>query len=379
MTQASGAFHHLRRTGASMKIILMSDTHFGFGSGTERWDDSFLTFEEGLSQEADAFLVAGDVFDTRIPTQETFSRVMELLFALKGRKSDVTVNGKEHGVPVIAIHGNHERRVRGLVNPVEALAKGGLLKHVHCSTALLEKGEEKVAVHGLSAVPHQYLSTVLQEWNPQPLPGAYNILMFHQNLKGFVRSNEGIPKTSLPQGFDLYLCGDIHEQHQSTVHGKPLILPGSTVATQINKDACNPRSFVTIDTVTGSIAFVPFRNQRKVFYLETSKKEETHQLVAEALEGEHTYKPIIKIVSPEPIEHMSGEAIFMLTQKKDLPAISFKEQTQSVQQSGKQTLATKLKEAGLDPQRFGEVFELLSHKKPEQAFALLKTETKKDV
>ncbi|NIQ17993.1 MAG: hypothetical protein GTN43_04250, partial [Candidatus Aenigmarchaeota archaeon] len=56
------------------------------------------------------------------------------------------------GIPIVAIHGTHERRTKGLLNPVEALEKAGFLIYLHCNGVIFKKGSERVAVHGMSGV-----------------------------------------------------------------------------------------------------------------------------------------------------------------------------------------------------------------------------------
>ena len=369
-----------------MKLLLMSDNHLGFASRTEREQDAFLAFEEGIRAglSCDAILLGGDIFDTRIPTAEAFSSAMEILLLPLSSQSEVKVTGikgkelkSKPGIHVIAINGNHERRVRGLVNPVQALEKGGFLTRLHCNGVLLEKGQqEKVAVQAMSAVPEQYAETALKEWDPKPIPGCYNILMFHQNLEGFVRSETTIPKEALPEGFDLYLCGDIHERHSSTLHGKPLLLPGSTVATQINKDSCEPRSYTLLDTQANTQESIPFKSQRSVHYIECQTKEEVEQALAKALHEKQSLKPIIKVKSPVPRDELQArfgnQAMLMVAQEKELPSLTIEEQKVSVQQQGREILEKNLKSLGLDPRLFEQVFELLLEKKQEEALTLLK-------
>jgi DNA repair exonuclease SbcCD nuclease subunit len=140
------------------------------------------------------------------------------------------------GVPVIALHGNHERRTLGLTNPVEALEAAGHLIHLHAATLIFDTPERKLAIHGLSNVPDQYLLATLRAWNPKPVPGAYNILALHQSIGNFVYSTEERPSldlSDLPPGFDIYLCGHVHNRAETLFDGKPLLIPGSTERTQL--------------------------------------------------------------------------------------------------------------------------------------------------
>ena len=129
-----------------MKISIISDMHLGYAYGTERENDSFLAAEEAIeaSADCDAILVGGDIFDTRTPTTETLIRSMQLFMKTNfwegGAKVVEGVGGKSlsdfsplntSGVPIIAIHGTHERRSKGLMNPVEGLEKAGFVIYLH--------------------------------------------------------------------------------------------------------------------------------------------------------------------------------------------------------------------------------------------------------
>ena len=178
-----------------MRIAVLSDFHLGYAYGTERQEDSFVQAKEALSFAAssDAMLFAGDLFDSRVPRPEVFARALGLF--MNNGSSNVSVSSfisDEHREinlpqkPKIAIFGTHERRGKGLVNPVQSLEFAGFLVCLHCETIVLEKDGEKVAVHGMSGVPESFSKAVLEEWAPKPIAGCTNILLLHQNLREYV-------------------------------------------------------------------------------------------------------------------------------------------------------------------------------------------------
>jgi len=63
-----------------MKLVVFSDAHLGFGYGTELFDDPFNALNEIIDQnkDADGFIIAGDLFDSRTPKQEVFARAMRI-------------------------------------------------------------------------------------------------------------------------------------------------------------------------------------------------------------------------------------------------------------------------------------------------------------
>jgi DNA repair exonuclease SbcCD nuclease subunit len=273
-----------------LKVAVISDLHLGTKWGTEREQDSFdqarEAFERALELGAQLILVPGDIFELRIPRQEMWARAMRVLslpLAREGGKfklADILDKNLEdispvalRGVPVVALHGNHERRSAGLVNPVQALEAAGLLMHLHHNTLVLETPAGKVAIHGMSNVPERYARDVFNTWNPKPVEGATNILMLHQSLGQYVYSDEEHPTldvADLPPGFDLYICGHVHYHEESEIHGRPLLFPGSTVRTQlIPIEAERAKGFYMLDMGEElSYEFVELRSIRDFFYEE---------------------------------------------------------------------------------------------------------------
>ncbi|MEM2877940.1 MAG: DNA repair exonuclease [Candidatus Hadarchaeales archaeon] len=270
-------------------MAVISDMHLGAKWGTPREEDSFdqarEAIERALELGAQAILIPGDIFDVRIPRQEVWARSMRVL-SIPASVTNRGVNllegpGKEisdfsplhfRGIPVIAIHGNHEKRTRGLVNPVEALEAAGLLVHLDREFVMLEGGGEAVAVHGMSNVPEQHARSTLLSWNPKPLKDAVNLLMIHQSLGQFIYSSEEKPTLDipdLPKGFDMYICGHIHERSESSAHGAPLIFPGSTERTQLLKaEAESGKGFYIIDTKGFRYEFHELTTTRDFYYEE---------------------------------------------------------------------------------------------------------------
>ncbi len=380
-----------------MKLSIISDLHLGFGTGSEREEDSFEAASEAIemSADCDAILVAGDIFDTRIPTTETLIRGMQLFMKTNFWEGGAKVSegiGKDlseysplnlSGVPIIAIHGTHERRAKGLMNPVEGLEKAGFVIYLHCNGVVLQKGKERVCVQAMSGVPDQYAESVLSQWNPQPVEGAFNIFMFHQSVAPFLYADRTIGIEALPKGFDLYVAGHMHEPQQSNHSQNTFLIPGSTIQTQLNKESIQRRGFWILDTESRSLDFRELGSQRKVYYraFENPEQEDIETEIEKILEETHEKKPIIRIrltgkeTDTSAIqEKFQDQAI--LSFKKDfeeepIPTRTLEEHTLSVQELGRKLLRENLQSAGLDPERFESIFELLLEKKTEQAQEML--------
>jgi DNA repair exonuclease SbcCD nuclease subunit len=380
-----------------MKLSIISDMHLGFGTGSEREEDSFGAASEAIemSADCDAILVAGDIFDTRTPTTDTLIRAMQLFMKTNFWEGGAKVSeglGKDlseysplnlSGVPVIAIHGTHERRAKGLMNPVEGLEKAGFVIYLHCNGVILQKNREKVAVQAMSGVPDQYAESVLSQWNPQPIQGAFNIFMLHQSVAPFLYADKTIELETLPKGFDVYVAGHMHESQQSTHSQNPFLIPGSTIQTQLNKESIQRRGFWILDTESRSLDFRELGSQRKVYYraFENPEQEDIETEIEKILEETHEKKPIIRIRLTGKETDTSGiqdkfQDQAILSFKKDFeeeapPAKTLEEHKLSVQELGRKILHENLQAAGLDPERFENIFELLLEKKNESAQELL--------
>ncbi|MBU0898787.1 MAG: DNA repair exonuclease [Nanoarchaeota archaeon] len=391
-----------------MKISIISDTHLGFAEGTEREDDSFENLQEALekSRDCDVILLPGDIFDRKVPSQETVSRALNIFVKLLSEKNDVEIfegigkglEGVEHkkinGIPIIAIHGTHERRTRGLVNPIEALERAGFLIHLESNGVILRKGEEKICVQGLSGVPDQYVEKTLQEWNPQPVFGCFNIFMLHQSLEGFLYAPHLVPLRALPRGLDLYIDGHIHNPVVSSYDSKPLVITGSTIQTQLNKESVKPRGFWIFDTkeMEKGIQYIEFQNQRKVYVDEmiNAKQVEVEEKIRQTLSQRHDKKPVIRIkltgktdVDVNTLKNKYQD-VALLSFKKDLEkdeieTKTIEEQKLSVEDLGKKLLRQNLESAKLNPETFETVFEMMEQGKGEEVVAFLRDNMNKPI
>jgi len=235
-----------------LKVAVLSDLHLGFAYGTERGEDSFANaeqaFSKALSEDPDLILIPGDIFHDKIPRPEVLGRAIDLFAKVNNsmkskpllikRIKENKLSQTEHLIPpIIAIWGTHERRHSGSVNPAQILEKAGLIYCLHAESILVEVKYSKLGIHGLSGVPESYARDALKSWSPRPFEEAPNVLMLHQNFKELLPVDDALSFMDLPDGFDLFLLGHIHWPSESS-HPKskaPIIFPGSTVITQLNK------------------------------------------------------------------------------------------------------------------------------------------------
>ena len=278
-----------------MKLAVMSDFHLGYAYNTERREDSFIQADEALQlaqeQKVDAILIAGDIFDSRLPSPDILGRAISLF-------------KKFNEIPIIAIHGTHERRGKDLINSVQLLEKAGLLKHLHCNNIVLDINGQKLAVYGMSGVPEDYARVVLEKYHPQPIEGAINVFMLHQSLEPFLytgQSKSTLNLTDLPHGFDLIVGGHMHWNEEKEYGGGKFIIPGSTILTQMRKiESEKPKGVYIYETK--SLTFIPLKTSRKFYYkklfFENAKTSEVFDKVRIALQNFETVskKPIVRLI-----------------------------------------------------------------------------------
>lgn len=272
-----------------MRLSIISDTHFGYAYGTELQEDSFIQGAEAIQKaidlNSDVILLAGDIFDSRVPSQDVLARAAEIfqkpllaenknvkLAEMIGKKKEDISELSLKGVPVIAIYGTHERRGKGLTNPIQLLEKAGLLINLHCSCIVLGINGEKLAVHGMSGVPENYARVVLEKWAPKPVKTAFNIFMFHQSVEQYVYSDDEsamLKIEDLPRGFELFVDGHIHWNDVTDYKDSKFMLPGSTISTQMRKiESEKPKGFYFVEIEKGNFKtnFVKLETPRILYY-----------------------------------------------------------------------------------------------------------------
>ncbi len=403
-----------------MKLAIFSDTHLGYGCGTEREQESFENAEKALKicleQGADCILLPGDVFDSAVPSQEEWRETFRIFSEAKSHPSNMGVRRIKNGqseslkvkhIPIIAIHGTHEFRGKRFANALEVMEKAGFLFYLHAGCIELEKDGEKIAIHGLGGVPEKKALDVLKAFNPQPVEGRKNILVLHQSIKELLPFDDemiaSIGFSDLPGGFDLIVNGHFHWLLEQDLGEKKFFIPGSTIITQMKKLECKkPKSVTVFDTKTMKASFFEIPEQRKMFYetinFENASAEQVKEKVKQALqkilENGFEKKPLIRlklkgtlekgvtsadIILDSVLQHFSGKAIVSVG--KDFSSDSFKKKVEELRllQKNRKSISSmglELLEKNLLETRFEknvdvrELFELLEAGKIEDAIKL---------
>jgi len=228
-----------------MKIGIVGDNHLGYPRFEE---DSYVQAERamlGAAEKCDLIINAGDIFDTRIPKLETLQKGIGLFSRIKA--------------PVFAIYGNHERRTKEMTNPVELLLTAGVVKYLHGTDGVFEKNGEKAQVFGIGNIPDRYAKTAVESALKRFVPeeGAFRILVLHQTISDILKTEEEELSLDFLENlpFDLIINGHIHKRMEK-LDGK-VLMPGSTVITQLKKDETEPKGYYVYDTKTRKAEFFP--------------------------------------------------------------------------------------------------------------------------
>ncbi len=396
-----------------MKIAIISDTHFGYGWESRRAEDAFIQAQEAFekAKDCDLILLPGDIFDERTPKPEVWSKTLKVLsIPLTSKKTGLRIVDSNisrkisplvfSGIPVVAIHGTHERRSKSFVNPIQLLEKMGYVIHLHGEYVVFEKDvdgkKERVAVSGMSGVPEKFAPEVLRAMNFKKIENAYNILLFHQSVENYVYSDdeESVLKISdLPDNFDLIIDGHIH--WFNITGQKNLVFPGSTVMTQMRKiEAEIPKGFLKVDTETGKIEFVKLKSARKFFYREINTEGLNSQQLTEKisselekiLEDKFEKEPVVRFVlkgekdleiDMNHLKRIYGDKVILhikkkitLSKKNYQYLQEFKKHRKSISEIGRELLEKNISEKFNKKINFDfyDLFELLAEGKNDLAF-----------
>ena len=399
----------------------MSDFHLGFGIGTERYDEAFDNAEQAirlaLANNPDAILHAGDFFDKPVPSQETWEHTFRIFSGLsltksnlkgvrikKGSREEITFTH----IPFVAIHGTHEYRGSDFANALDVLESAGYIVHIHAARIELSSGSKTVVVHGLSGIPEKKALDALKLWNPKPVEGACNIMLFHQSIKEFLPFDDNMVATismaDLPKGFDLVVDGHLHWHSEENLPGLRLLLSGSTLTTQLKKlESKKPKGIFIFDTKTKELNFLALPRQRDFFYeklqLDNADQQQVRRAVksvlSRILSRDFEIKPLVRIklsgtlakgISPSDIvlsdfaKEFSENAIISFS--LDFEEKSFRKKLDGLRrlQSSKKSIASlgiEMLEKNLKETQFNSafdarrLFELLAGGRLEDAVAIL--------
>ncbi|KAK5132429.1 hypothetical protein LTR08_009112 [Meristemomyces frigidus] len=275
----------------TIRILISTDNHVGYGERDPiRGDDSWKSFHEVMcvakERDVDMVLLAGDLFHENKPSRKSMYQVMRSLrMNCYGEKpcelemlSDASetfdaafnhVNYEDPdinvAIPVFSIHGNHDDPSgEGHLAALDILQMSGLVNYygktpesdnIAVKPVLLQKGNSKLALYGLSNVRDERLFRTFRDGNVKFFqPGTqkddwFNLMSVHQNHHAYTETGY-LPENFLPDFMQLVVWGHEHEclidPRTNPEMGFRVMQPGSSVATSLVAGEAVPKHIAII-------------------------------------------------------------------------------------------------------------------------------------
>lgn len=212
-----------------MKILHISDCHLGGWKNEKIEEISFNAFEKaidiGIKNNVKAILITGDLFDVPLPSLKT------IISAIKKLKE-----AKEKGIKIYAISGSHDISISN-VGAINLLEASGIIKNVDFtkSNDINYFIDDNLFVIGLSGKKRgkeiEDLKSLKEflEKNKKNFQDKKKILLIHSTIEELSDLKiESIKISQLPNYFDYYGFGHIHENKILKKDGKIFAYPGPT-------------------------------------------------------------------------------------------------------------------------------------------------------
>jgi DNA repair protein SbcD/Mre11 len=187
-----------------------------------------------LSEQVDALLIAGDLYDGEQTSMKTARFLADQL-----RRLD------EAGIKTFIIRGNHDaesRITKELTLPDSVKVFAGRTEAVS-----LGRGGLEVAVHGVSFAHKHAPENLLPKFR-SPVSGSVNIGMLHTSLDGSAAHSLYAPCRLVDlhdAGFDYWALGHIHQRFAEQGRAA-IVMPGNPQGRDINEAGPKSATLVTI-------------------------------------------------------------------------------------------------------------------------------------
>ncbi len=241
-----------------MKFAHLADCHLGGWREPKLREANTQSFVHAIDycikEKVDFVLIAGDLFNTSLPSMEALKVGVEKLKDLKDAK-----------IPVYVIAGSHDFSPSGKTM-IDVLESAGLFKNVTRAEEIDGKlklqftrdPKTDTKITGLlgkkGGLEKEYYYELLTE-HLEAEPG-YKIFMFHSPINELKPADlagmEAMGISMLPKGFSYYAGGHVHVvQHQSLPGYQHIVYPGPTFPNnfaELEKLKCG--SFVIVEDNT---------------------------------------------------------------------------------------------------------------------------------
>ncbi len=235
----------------SVKFAHIADIHLGGWKIPEMGELNSRTFEMAIDscieQKVDFVLIAGDFFDTAMPSIDVLKLAARKLKELK-----------DAGIPCYLIPGSHDFSASGKTF-LDVLHSAGLCINVRSTEELELFEDEKIVIAGIAGLKTSREQEVIRKIKVPDLSQYKDkpkIIMLHTTIEENAPSGiiESLHTDDLPKGFDYYALGHIHTPFEQKIDGKLLVYPGPLFPNNFSEiEELNNGGFLIVKYENGKI------------------------------------------------------------------------------------------------------------------------------
>lgn len=231
-------------------FVHAADLHLGYAQyGLEArrqdFDNAFKELvDRTIELQADFIIIAGDLFHQARPSNVTLENTIRSFKRLK-----------DAGIPVLTVDGSHDSAPNTVTGTILCpLDSAGLIHHLPRHSGACWRKKDSCYVYGISNFHNKHktqeaLPKFMADNPPAPDSHIFNIFAFHgaldlPNVKPPYIEAELSPD-QLPDGFNYYAAGHVHERYQEKFKGGVLVYSGCT-ETADYREAQYPKGFMHV-------------------------------------------------------------------------------------------------------------------------------------
>ena len=223
-----------------MRFAHLSDSHLGYRQFgiLEREQDFYDVFARNIDKiiemDVDFVIHSGDLFDNNRPSTEALLAFQKALLRLKEAK-----------IPIYAIAGNHDSILRKDALPPQVLFKDIGLNLISPDNPLYNEGA--VLICGIPYMPSSQGRALKERYDQlSRIADKYlkSILVSHQGIDKWMHEDTyEIELSQMPENFDYYAMGHVHNYVEEDFGKGKLVYPGSMEIWRTTESNNNYREF----------------------------------------------------------------------------------------------------------------------------------------
>jgi len=259
----------------AFSFIHVADLHLGYSQyGLEaRREDFDKAFQELVDKtielKPDFLIIAGDLFHQARPSNVTLENTIRNFSRLR-----------DAGITVLAVDGSHDSAPNAITGTIlNPLDSAGLIYYLPRHEGASWQKPDCCYVYGVPNYRTRHkteeaLPTFMQQNPPTPDPSLFNIFVFHMALDlpsikpPYIEAEA--PPELLPEGFDYYAAGHVHEPYVQKFKSGLLVYSGCTETTDY-LEAKIQKGFYHVkvdEKKTVQTEFIQFQSSRRFVVLD---------------------------------------------------------------------------------------------------------------